>query len=226
MVKSESSDPGDRSDIEQVRGTIDLVVVVLLLFVGTVGIVSGFLVQTLANRDVIADLVAEEVIHSTILTDTQLIELVYGLLHWGGWGIVSAGLVILTGTALFGVVRLRSYRRKQSAGSYFADAVVGAVVTLVSSFVPFSPVIGGAVAGYLHRGSALQGAKIGVLVGVLVSVPVFVILGVTAAGLYVHEFAWMSFLLVLSGVVSVAFTVLFATVGGYVGAYIRHDRRS
>lgn len=51
------------------------------------------------------------------------------------------------------------------------DALVGAVTMVLLSPVPFSPVLGGAVAGYLHR---REGLRVGALAGVLAAVPVVV----------------------------------------------------
>ena len=51
-------------------------------------------------------------------------------------------------------------------------AAIGAVVSLVTFFLPFSPVIGGGVAGYLHGSDRTEGAKVGGLSGLLAAVPV------------------------------------------------------
>jgi|APHM01.1.fsa_nt_gi hypothetical protein len=53
-------------------------------------------------------------------------------------------------------------------GDTWMNALIGAAVTVVTSFTGVSPVIGGAVAGYLNR---VDGATVGALSGALAAVP-------------------------------------------------------
>lgn len=52
--------------------------------------------------------------------------------------------------------------------SFLLDALIGAGVAIVLSFVPFSPVLGGAAAAYLHRE---DGPQVGAASGVVAALP-------------------------------------------------------
>lgn len=214
----------NETDDTSVRATIDIVVGVLLVLVGIAGIVSGAMISLLADRDEIAQLVEEEVIVVEGLSDADAVELVHGLLLWGGLGLAAAGAIVLLGAIVFAALRWRGYRRDRLHGSTYADGVVGAVVTLITSFVPFSPLIGGIAAGYLSRGDPWRGARVGIVVGVLVAVPVIVFGGVLAYGYTEAGLLWASLIVVFSAVLSAIMTLVFAAAGGYVGGYLRTER--
>jgi len=106
--------------------------------------------------------------------------------------------------------------------STLALAVVGAIAALLTTFVPGSPILGGALAGWLHRDDPRQGAKIGGLSGLLFALP-----AVAVATLFVGFFLGASLfgampgalgvLVLLAFVVGVAYTFGLGAVGGYLG---------
>jgi hypothetical protein len=109
-------------------------------------------------------------------------------------------------------------------------ALIGAVVTVVFSFVPFSPVLGGGVAAYLNDADTGEGVRIGAISGVIAAVPLFVVglLAVAVFGIFTVSGPGMGgtafglgglFLLALVGVFAVAYTVGLSALGGYLGAY-------
>ena len=110
-------------------------------------------------------------------------------------------------------------------------ALVGAVVTVVLSFIPFvSPVLGGGVAAYLSEADANEGVRIGAISGVIASVPLLLlglflvfVLGVFAVsgpggGGVAFGIGGLIFVL-LFGAIAVAYTVGLSALGGYLGAY-------
>ncbi len=109
--------------------------------------------------------------------------------------------------------------------SLWLDALIGAVVTAVLSFVPLSPVLGGGVAGYLHRE---RGVTVGAISGLLAALPLLVVLwivfGVFSFVLGAAEVpqgsALVGVVLTLVVVVVVAYSAVLGAVGGVLGASV------
>jgi hypothetical protein len=109
------------------------------------------------------------------------------------------------------------------------DAVYGAVVTVVLSFIPFSSVLGGGVAGFRQECGYLRGGGVGLLAGILAAIPLvalFVpalwIAGSLGFGVAPSSPAYDVFL-ALVGVFFLVYTVGFSALGGVVGVWIRHN---
>jgi hypothetical protein len=128
---------------------------------------------------------------------------------------------------------------ERRAGSLWGNAVVGALVAVVLSFLPFSPVLGGGVAGYLRAGSRSAGATVGAAAGLLASLPVLAVFGLVASVLGLGtlgaltagsvEAAGLSvafaLLVVVGGLFAVGTVVALSAVGGYVGAILAERER-
>ncbi|WP_459195062.1 DUF5518 domain-containing protein [Halosimplex sp. J119] len=118
-------------------------------------------------------------------------------------------------------------------GDTLVNAFVGAVVTAVaSSFLPFAPVLGGALAGYFQGGTRSDGAKVGAISGAIALVPVVAILflilsfiGFISLGSAdaIFPFALGSVIVVFISVVMAVYTVGFSALGGWLGNYIKYD---
>lgn len=117
-------------------------------------------------------------------------------------------------------------------GNTPVNALVGGVAAVVLSMVPLSPVLGGAVAGYLQGGSSSDGLRVGVLAGVVAAVP-FAVGGLAFLlwGAFLVGFggaghlgsAFVLALVVLTLVASAAYTVGLSAAGGWLGNYVRYD---
>jgi len=135
--------------------------------------------------------------------------------------------------------------------SGFVNALLGAVVMTVFSWIPFAPVVGGALSGYLEAGEAhatgpasRRGIRVGALAGVLATIPAVLVLAFVGSILTVGWFgmsttggmgpgfslglpvvAWglATFVLVFALVYHVGLSAL----GGWLGAELatREDRR-
>ena len=112
------------------------------------------------------------------------------------------------------------------------NAVIGALASIVLSFVPLSPLLGGAVAGYLQGGTRSDGLRVGAISGVLsllVGAVFFLIfalfLGVFAIGAGApRAFSAFGFLfLLVAAVLSALYTVGLSAVGGWLGNYAKYD---
>jgi hypothetical protein len=215
---------------------VDWLTAAFLVLGGMLFAALGTGVYTLADRERIATWVAEGRLTSTELTDAELIDTTQALLTWGGIGTAVTGLLLAVGGVAFLVYRGRV--RRNSADTAVPDsitlAIIGAVVTIVTSFVPLSPIIGGAVSGYLRGGDGRGGARVGAYAGLAAAIP-FALLGlffvgglaVVAAELGLGGLGvFVGLAMVFATLVSVAYLVGLGALGGYLGVSLakRNDR--
>ncbi|MFC7167549.1 DUF5518 domain-containing protein [Halospeciosus flavus] len=110
-------------------------------------------------------------------------------------------------------------------GDTFVNAVLGAVATVVLAFLPVSPVLGGALAGYLQNRGRSDGIRVGAISGALATVPLaffgFVVVGLFFFGVEVGAVASVLFFAVFAGVF--VYTVALSAIGGYAGVYFREE---
>lgn len=119
-------------------------------------------------------------------------------------------------------------------GDTLPNALVGAVVTVVGmAFLPFSPLLGGAVAGYLEGGDRRDGLSAGLVSGLISLVPgiaiaflVLAFLGVVTLGgageAAVFGVFWVG-LVVLVLLFEGLYTVGLSVAGGWLGNYVKYD---
>ncbi|PSQ29796.1 hypothetical protein BRD09_05870 [Halobacteriales archaeon SW_10_68_16] len=107
------------------------------------------------------------------------------------------------------------------------NGLLGGVVGLVLSFLPFSTVLGGLVAGYLQDGAAIDGATAGTIAGLTALVPPAV-----AAAVAVHPAVTVpvgtvapTFLIAAGVFVASVYVVGFSVLGGALGASLRRHVR-
>jgi len=113
-----------------------------------------------------------------------------------------------------------------TAGDSLKHALVGAAVSLVTFFLPFSPALGGVVAGYLHGPDREAGATVGGLSGVFAALPGAVLATLVAVALFAVGPARRSGLLVALAfllvflAVAVVYGGVLGAVGGFVGSFL------
>ncbi|MFB6074072.1 MAG: DUF5518 domain-containing protein [Haloarculaceae archaeon] len=119
-------------------------------------------------------------------------------------------------------------------GDTLPNALIGAVVTvLTAGFLPFSPLLGGAVAGYLEGGDRAAGTRVGLYAGLVALIPALVF-GTLIAGVFGAMFIgvnpWgtvagsLGLVALFFGLVfGLIYFVGFSAVGGYLGNYLRND---
>lgn len=118
-------------------------------------------------------------------------------------------------------------------GDSLLNAVIGAVATaLLSGFVPFAPVFGGALAGYLEGGERNDGLRVGFvsgIVGLVFAAILFVLAFVFFAlilgfGGAPRAFGVMGFLVfVVGGLFGAVYIVGLSALGGWLGNYVKYD---
>lgn len=115
-------------------------------------------------------------------------------------------------------------------GNTVVNALLGGIASIVLSFVPFSPVLGGALAGYLEGGDRGDGVRVGVYAGLVAGVPLavftFLLVAVftgVAVGLESGGLGVLAFFLLFAIVAALAYTVALSAVGGWLGNYVKYE---
>jgi MFS family permease len=201
-----------------------------LVLAGMLVTTVGAGLYTLVDRDLITELVAEGSITSPQLTDAELVDVSVALTTWGGIGLTVTGVLMIVAGVGFLLYRKRLLRQEiRERPDSITLAVVGAVVTGVTSFVPLSPLLGGLVAGYLGDGENWDGVRVGGYAGVVAALPVVLLFLFLLGGFLVTagEIGLGGAAVVVSlGIVfallfSVAIIVCLSGLGGYIGVRLR-----
>ena len=114
-------------------------------------------------------------------------------------------------------------------GDTLANAVIGGIASILLGFVPFSPVLGGAVAGYLHGGERGIGVRIGAYAGIIAAIPFALALFFAIAvfgfllSIGTGSGAALLFFVLFALVAAAVYTVGFSALGGWLGNYVRYD---
>ena len=116
-------------------------------------------------------------------------------------------------------------------GDTLLNAVIGGIASIVLSFIPLSPVLGGAIAGHLEGGDRSTGLRIGVYAGIVAAVPLalFLLVAIVIFGTFLEmgpgggEGAAILIFFLIVVVVMALYTVGLSAVGGWLGNYVRYD---
>lgn len=215
-------------DVPSVPASVDWILGGLVVVVGLLFAVAGLLLFVVPDRERIEAMVAPGAVRVEGMTKPEFVEVTLSLLPWLAAGLVLTGLVMAVLGGAY-VVHRRRVRERAAAGdpvsNYPAHALLGAVVSAMTSFVPLSPVIGGGLAGYLERGDSERTTSVGAASAAVMSAP-FLVLGLFAAAGLAAGFAaigdgglggTMAVVVVVAGLASLGVTVLLGAGGGWVG---------
>ncbi|MEF8901465.1 MAG: DUF5518 domain-containing protein [Halovenus sp.] len=208
---------------------------------GFLSLIGGSVLVFIVDRDALAEGIEEGTITVTIfateLTEGESLEVVDAVVSWTGVGLLVTGIATVLFAVGYVVSRHRKRRRAGANGhvpSYGAHAVLGAVVAGVLSFIPFSPGIGGALAGYLERADSDRTISVGAFSGLLAMLPILVILlfvlvglvtglsGIDQGGMALLTGATMLFVLMIVATIGAGLGAL----GGFVGGRLAERPRS
>lgn len=120
----------------------------------------------------------------------------------------------------------RSTVGEGQASNTLMNGVIGGVAVIVLSFVPFSPILGGGIAGYLERGTYRDGAKVGLIAGLVVFLPLagLALLVVPLGGLFVGPETFVPLFFIFFGMFFfAAYFVGLTILGGVLGIYVREE---
>lgn len=114
--------------------------------------------------------------------------------------------------------------RSEQAPNTWLNALLGAAVTVFLSFIPFSPVLGGGVAGYLEGGDTTSGGKVGALSGLFAAIPLALIVVAFAGFVLIGGSGRAIVVLAFLALVLVGFyTVVLSALGGVLGVYVKEE---
>lgn len=112
-------------------------------------------------------------------------------------------------------------------GGLVRDAGWGAAVTIVLSMLPFSPVVGGAVASHRQEGRYVAGFGLGVLSGFIAAIPLLALFvpaiwvaGLLGFGMSPSSPAYGLFLAIVFGLFGL-YTLGLSALGGVGGVWTR-----
>ncbi|WP_247003525.1 DUF5518 domain-containing protein [Halosolutus gelatinilyticus] len=117
-------------------------------------------------------------------------------------------------------------------GRTLINAIIGAVVGVVLSFIPFSTVVGGLVAGFLEGPDERRGAIVGALAGIITFLPIaagavlvlgFLGFGFGVAAVPIEGFAIVMLFVFVGAALVFLYTVGLSLLGGYLGAYLARE---
>lgn len=220
---------GDRATAANGRGltrpipaVVDWLVAAVVVLSGLLSLVGASALAFLVDRRLLVDAAARGDLQFEGVSEADGIEILLSVRTWTAAGLFVLGAATVLVAAAY-LVLVRRARRRSAAGgpprSYVLTAVLGAVASALLSFLPFSPAIGGAAAGYLEHGASGRTTATGALSGLLATAPLvllgaFVLGGLVAGLLDVGA----SGLAVVAGTALLVALAVVATVGAGLGA--------
>lgn len=194
MEPTDASTAGERSQDAFARPLpvyVDWIAGVIVALGGMALTVGGTAATFVVDRGLLADGVESGEITVVMLqrdlTESETLDLTVEVVNWTGIGLLVTGIGLVVFAIGYVLVRHRAHSNAtedEPVGSYRAVAVLGAVTTAVLSFIPFSPVVGGGLAGYLEHPASGRSVGVGGLAGFLSMVPALTILAFVTVGLY------------------------------------------
>lgn len=206
-----------------IDSAIDWLVALALALGGLIAGAAGVALYWVADPALSERVVAEMTVESTFLSTATTEEAITALMVWGGAGLALTGVLSLAGGIAYLAYR-RRLRRRDGVDASVADtptaAVIGGVLTAFASFVPFSPVLGGGLAGYLRSESKTGAAGAGALAGVVTSAPLVVVGAALVAGAATADAAPIAAIVAIALAFSLVVTVALSALGGLLGAVV------
>ena len=220
-----------------IPGYVDWIVALIIALGGLGLTIVGTVLVFVLDRDLLAEGIESGEITVVFverdLTQAEMLEFTLEIVNWTGIGLLLTGLGLVVFAIGYGVGRQRTRGRAEDGypGTFRSYAVTGATASAVLSFIPFSAIAGGGVAGYLATQDTGHSTSVGAFSGLLYSLPglvivLFVTIGlyfglaaVAEAGLGVVAVAVMAFVMLLVA----AYGVGVGALGGFIGGRLAAD---
>ncbi|NGM67631.1 DUF5518 domain-containing protein [Natronolimnobius sp. AArcel1] len=115
-----------------------------------------------------------------------------------------------------------SYEEPPDHGSTLMNAAAGGGAGIVLSFIPGSPLLGGAIAGYLEGGDLTDGFWVGLFAGLIMLVPI-TFFGMLALIFFLGAPGVIATVLILAVLLGVFYIVGCSIFGAIVGVYLKNE---
>jgi len=208
--------------------TIDWAIGAVLGVVGILLTLTGAALYSTSSYAVLRGVMQNAEFESDVLTEAQAIDILVALGQWSGIGLVVTGIILGALGAAVVVLHGRARQNNETTPAWILG-VAGAIVSVVLSVIPLSPVLGGATASYLDSDQTASGLGTGTLAGVIGSLPFLLVTIFSGIGLFVgvpSEFAPAAIVLfALTVLFSLLYFVALSAIGGYLGSWTRKRRR-
>jgi hypothetical protein len=193
-------------------------------------LLGGSAVLWASDENMIASAIAEGVadgsITSDVLTPAQLTAVATSTAYWIGIGLVVTGLLTTVVAVAYAVGRYRTRQSGEPASPrerLLSNSLLGAVATGILSFVPVSPILGGAVAGHLHGKADGSSTTAGAVSGLLAALPLVSFLLFLTVGLFTGLSAAdveLGVVVALGMAIAVVGSLLYFAGLGAIGGYL------
>ena len=206
---------------------LDWILGSLIALIGFGASLLGLVALVGPDREAFIEAVEADEVEVEGMTEAEFVDFLLAMLTWIGIGLLLTGLAMIALGVAY-IVHRQRVRERADAGEptsdYLAHALLGAAVTVLTSFIPFSQVIGGGVAGYLERGDSERTISVGAASAVLMLAPVvvfslFFAIGVAAGFAAIGDGA-IGVLGAVAVIVSLAFSVAIGAALGALGGWI------
>lgn len=214
---------------------VDWIVAVIVAIGGLFLTIGGTVLWPVIDRDLIADGIESGQITVGFvereLSRAEMLEFVLAIVDWTGIGLLVTGIGLVLFAIIYAIVRHRAHARAgdgESAGTFRSYAVTGAAASAVLSFIPFSPIVGSGLAGYLGHQDTGRSTSLGAFSGFLYVLPGLVILLFLSVGFFTGladvDESGLGFVVVavmlLALLVTAAYGAGVGALGGFLGGRI------
>lgn len=211
----------------------------VIAIAGMALILGGSVLTVVVNRSLVEEEIEAGritvIVFERELSRPEMLSFTMDVVNWTGIGLLVSGLALIVFAIWYVITRHRTYDRTsegEPTGSFLSNAVLGAVTTTVLSFIPFSPLLGGGLTGYLEFQRSTRSISAAGFAGFLAMAPVLLLLVFMGIGLYLGLAGVGEAGYGLVTAVVMLFTILFvaaygagvSALGGFVGARIARDQ--
>lgn len=221
-----------------IPGYVDWIVAAIIALGGLFLTIGGSVLVFVMNREFLAEGIESGQISIGLvdreLSRAEMLEFVAAIVDWTGFGLLLTGIGLVVFALGYAIVRNRRHAQTDdgdSAGTFRSYALTGAAASAVLSFVPFSPILGSGLAGYLGHQDTGHSTSVGAFSGFLYVLPGLVVLLFLTIGLFVGlsnvgeaglGYVLFAVMLLVMLIVS-AYGAGIGALGGFIGGRLAND---